>query len=458
MTLDLTHEVRDPIHGLIYLTDLELAVIDTPVFQRLRRIRQLAMADLVYPGALHTRFEHVVGTMHVAHRIIEALDRREHKFDNDDWQTVRLAALLHDIGHGPFSHVSEYVLEVCAPKSDDTGTREKIHELITFDILRKDDDLVRVLGGARIDEILRILEGEHGRRDFRRDIVSSALDADKMDYLLRDAYFTGVAYGRYDLDKLVDSFRVHRDRLDSFLAVDESGVFALEQLVLAKHHMTQQVYAHRVRNITDQMIVRGLLFAIGSDPDLERAYTYDSSDAQLKSYVALDDVNVSARARDSTDPRAARFFDRLHRRDLLKEIDYIPIDKDHVQSNLARYALAQFSESERISLETGVAEILECEPWEVIVYLKRVQNPMFPALGPHQLDAIQVVARDGLPKSLDQIPELVVATSPDHERLHVLGPVGAADGNADRMANAQRRDAIHHKVRQLIEQSVGRFA
>ena len=112
MPLDLDNEVRDPIHGLIRLTDQEMRIINTPAFQRVRRIRQLAMADLVYPGALYTRFEHSVGTLHVAHRILRHLDTIEHGFYSDEDKTVvRLLALLHDIGHGPFSHVSEHLLD-----------------------------------------------------------------------------------------------------------------------------------------------------------------------------------------------------------------------------------------------------------------------------------------------------------------------------------------------------------
>jgi HD superfamily phosphohydrolase len=110
------HELTDPVHGLVLLTALERRLIDTGEFQRLRRVKQLAHADLVYPGALHTRFEHLVGTMHVAHRILESLQRREfdnaeHMFNNDEWQAVRIAGLLHDLGHGPFSHVSEDLLD-----------------------------------------------------------------------------------------------------------------------------------------------------------------------------------------------------------------------------------------------------------------------------------------------------------------------------------------------------------
>ena len=108
--MELVHELRDPIHGLVRLTDQEMELVNSQAFQRLRRVRQLAMADLVYPGAVHTRFEHSLGTLHVAHRILDHLHRLGN-VPEDDIRIVRLAALLHDIGHGPYSHVSEYLLD-----------------------------------------------------------------------------------------------------------------------------------------------------------------------------------------------------------------------------------------------------------------------------------------------------------------------------------------------------------
>ena len=241
MALKFEHEFRDPIHGLIRLTDQELAIVNTQAFQRLRRIRQLAMADLVYPGALHTRFEHSLGTLHVADKISTHSDIIEH-MSCEDRRLVRLAALLHDIGHGPFSHVSEYLLEryYDTSKVGEPSSREKIHELITADIIKKLPEIAEVLDNDDREKILEILR-EGRKRNYLRDIVSSSLDADKMDYLLRDAYFTGVKYGLFDLDKIIDSCRVLQTGAESYLVIDEGGLFAVEQLVVAKYHMTQQV-------------------------------------------------------------------------------------------------------------------------------------------------------------------------------------------------------------------------
>ena len=247
------HEMRDPIHGFIKVSRKERDLIDTKVFQRLRRIRQLAMTFLVYPGALHTRFDHSIGVMHIAGRICNKLQESEpNRIDAKDITLVRLAALLHDIGHGPFSHVSEHLLdESTYDKTDKDKPREKIHEKITVDIIQTDPEINTILCNEERDFVIEMIEGKEKRWDWRRDIVSSELDADKMDYLLRDSYFAGVKYGLYDLEKLIESCLITK-RPNTPLAISSKGIYALEQLLLARHHMTQQVYWHRVSLISTE--------------------------------------------------------------------------------------------------------------------------------------------------------------------------------------------------------------
>ena len=263
---ELSHELRDPIHGLIRVTDKEISVINTQIMQRLRRIKQLAMADLVYPGAVHNRFQHSLGTLHVAQLILNRLKERGEVLTGDDEKIVRLSALLHDVGHGPFSHVAEDLLEEHADrdKVEAAGVKEKIHEKITIDIVTKSPGLDDILSVEEREGIEAIISGSRGR-SFLRDIVSSNLDADKMDYLLRDGHFAGVKYGTFDLDKVIESCIKHETADESYLHIEEDGAFAVEQLIVSKWHMNQQVYGHRVRIITDAMIVRGLNLAIGED-------------------------------------------------------------------------------------------------------------------------------------------------------------------------------------------------
>ena len=182
-----SYEIRDPIHGFITLSQKEVNLINTRAFQRLRRIRQLAMAFLVYPGTMHTRFDHSIGVMHIAGRICDRLKQRS-EITNEDCERVRLAALLHDIGHGPFSHVSEHLLDKHANRAigESTPEKKKIHEKVTVDIVENDEEICEILSDEERQFVVGMIQGTP-TRDFRRDIVSSDLDADKMDYLLRDS-------------------------------------------------------------------------------------------------------------------------------------------------------------------------------------------------------------------------------------------------------------------------------
>lgn len=240
--------VRDPIHGFIRLSGDEADLIETPVFQRLRGIRQLAMANMVYPGALHTRFDHTLGVFHVTSLLCDVF-----KFSDEDKRLVRLSALVHDLGHGPFSHVSEGALEIFADreklkdrlKGDNAA---KIHELLTQDLLNSDEDLKHLIGGSTISKIISLLSHGYGE-PILRSVVSGPLDADKQDYLLRDSYFCGVKYGIFDLQQLHRELQSQEDPTDGKhqLVISEDGVHALEQFVLAKYYLTAQ---ETVRDIT----------------------------------------------------------------------------------------------------------------------------------------------------------------------------------------------------------------
>lgn len=273
-----SRSVRDPIHGFIRLTGEEADIVATPVFQRLRGIRQLAFANLVYPGALHTRFEHTLGVFHVT-----SLMTKVCKLDDEHARLVRLAALLHDLGHGPFSHVSEGALELFAggPKLSgrlNPAKPEKIHELVTQDLLRTNYDLIHVLGRRTLSQV-ELLLAQGYDEPVLRSRISGPLDADKQDYLQRDTYFCGVKYGVFDLQQLHRELEVVQDPVDGrkVMMVSSDGVHALEQFVLAKYYLTAQVYSHRVRLITDQMVVRAITLGIEEDKieNLRSLYSYD---------------------------------------------------------------------------------------------------------------------------------------------------------------------------------------
>lgn len=211
-------EIRDTIHGFVYRSDQEESLIDSKVFQRLRGIKQLAFANLVYPGALHTRFDHSIGVMHIGGRMAEQL-----RLDEKDQDIIRLACLLHDVGHGPFSHVSEELLEKFSDISSDIE-REEIHEKITCSIIKnlKDLDLTE----KQKEKIIDLIQSTN-QESLTKSIITGPIDADKQDYLLRDSYYCGVKYGIFDLERLIESLVTVDKGVEKVIAVKESGIHAI---------------------------------------------------------------------------------------------------------------------------------------------------------------------------------------------------------------------------------------
>lgn len=309
-------EIRDPIHGFIYREPKEKKIVDTRVFQRLRRLKQLAMASLVYPGAVHSRFEHSLGAFHIARQISTRLLTTD-----SDRELVRLAALLHDIGHGPFSHVSEPILQKFSTVKLD-WEKNQIHEVISSRIIQSDAELIRIMGEDQCNDITRLLAGKYGFR-ILKDIVSGPLDVDKQDYLLRDSYFCGVKYGVYDLNRFIDVLKMHKDADDEqYLAISSDGINSVEQFVLAKYYMNVQVYFHKIRLITDEMIKRGIGLGITEDKIdwLQNLYTYDGSDSHLQEYLQWYDEKLVLEilSKRTPDGYAKKIFSDLTNRKLFK--------------------------------------------------------------------------------------------------------------------------------------------
>lgn len=403
------YEIRDVIHGLIERSSLEVKIINTPVFQRLRRIRQLALAHLVYPGAHHTRFEHCLGTMHIAGRIAEKL-KEDGNLSDKDVENIRLAALLHDIGHGPFSHVSEYLLEkYYDPDNADIGQeREKIHEIVTKDIIQKNPDLKKLIPEQQRNDIVTLLN-KAGIKDFKGDIVSGPLDADKLDYLLRDNYHTGVKYGLYDLDKIIESLRVIRFGLEeSFLGIDEEGIYALEQLIMAKYHMTTQVYFHRIRGITDSMIIRGIELAVNEGLDeVKNLYTYDGSYVFLKRYYSYHDESLMSLIQKNGGPLSKKIFERLHNRKLFKLVHSRRVSEIEGAKLKDKYSNLNTNGALKRELEKKIAEKLKTNPEFVIIKIVDIKNPIWSPQGYSIKDqTILVKLKDKPDKEAEQIGDI----------------------------------------------------
>lgn len=240
--------IRDPVHDVITLRTehpvdhLLFQLIAAPEFQRLRRIRQLGMASLAYPGADHSRYSHSIGVMETARQILDQMMRVGVKLEEGEKAAILSAALLHDLGHGPFSHVFERVSGID-------------HEVLTYrTILDPDSDIHRTLRSfdpSLPDRVVGLLQAEPVRT-FASDILSSQLDADRLDYLLRDNLMTGSQYGNYDIRWLLQAMTV--EPVSNRLAVTWKGVSAVEAYLQARYHMYRNVYFHKVVRAGEGMV------------------------------------------------------------------------------------------------------------------------------------------------------------------------------------------------------------
>lgn len=311
---------RDPIHGFIEVRPYEKEIIDSAPFQRLRNIKQLALTSYLYHGAEHTRFGHSIGVMHLATRAFRsAVSKGRYQFASGDendkcikWleQILRLVALTHDLGHAPFSHAAEDLFPEKPTKAASEKKKYYKHEDMTEKIIKETEiaDIIKKIGdqykkelGEKYDITPEMIcdiysgrnPGEKSHFTFLKTLMDSELDCDKMDYLLRDSYYCGVTYGKYDIDRLISCLTIFtKDRDEApYLGIETGGIQAFEAFVLARYFMFVQVYFHRTRRYFDLILSKALKECL---PD--HCFPID-----VNEYLKWDDVKVMSLLREKAD-------------------------------------------------------------------------------------------------------------------------------------------------------------
>lgn len=322
-----TIKIRDPIHGTLQLSRDEVALVDHPAYQRLRTIKQLGLADLAFPGATHTRYSHGLGTMHIAARMFTSLAEEFGLYGPDQkrlLQTVRLASLFHDLGHAPLSHTTEAFMPNASELElgewlEGAPTRRASHEDYTLKILTgstltevirqrfsdsgvEPEDVATLIAGRAPSKAVRARFRAGGRdwMPLMRQIVSSELDADRMDYLLRDSYFAGVPYGRYDHEWLVENIRPVENDGILYLGLDARASFAFEDYLLSRYHMFMSVYFHHIPISYEVMLKRFH----------EDSFNELVVPADVEGYLEFDDVTLWTMLRKAKSEWARRIVER----------------------------------------------------------------------------------------------------------------------------------------------------
>lgn len=276
-------EIRDPVHGSVYYSDAEVAVLDTLEFQRLRSIKQLGFAEFSFPGATHNRYIHSIGVGHLASLVFDSIFRT-YPFQKPSTrirlrQATKLASMLHDVGHGPLSHTTELVmppvseLGIKAYKDPAQGGRRANHEDYTIRYVTESPiaqaisshfaDIQPIYVACLIDKTLTcpddfFMDGGTDLRPILSQIVSSEIDADRMDYLERDSYFCGTNYGKIDTEWLIQNMSFHRQDEKLYLALNRRALYSFDDFMISRHHMHLMVYFHHKSVIYEEMLNRYL--------------------------------------------------------------------------------------------------------------------------------------------------------------------------------------------------------
>ena len=375
--------INDPVFGFIRIPEgLLLDIVNHPAFFRLSRIKQLGLASVVYPGAQHTRFQHSLGAYHLMTRATESLKRKGHFIFDSEEEAVLAAILLHDVGHGPFSHVLEHTL-----------TEGISHEDISLLIMERINE---EMNGA-LTLAIKIFKGEYPKQ-FLHQLISSQLDMDRLDYLRRDSFFTGVTEGNIGSARIIDMLNV----VDDHLVVEKKGIYSIENYLVTRRLMYWQVYLHKTAVAAEHVLINALrrakwLTAQGVELFASPALKYflnspSLGEASLDYYLALDDndiwcaLNVWQHHDDKILALLAHDF--INRRIFRVEVSEEPFAEDYVEQKIAEQA-AHF----------GVSH----DDARYLVALKEVGKDMYNPLD----DNIAILDKDGTIRDVTEVSDML---------------------------------------------------
>ena len=304
--------INDPVYGFITIpSELVFDLIQHRYVQRLRYIKQLGMTHLVYPGALHTRFHHAIGAMHLMSLAVDTIRSKGQAISQQEEEAVTIAILLHDIGHGPFSHALEHTIV-------EGTSHEHISKLLI-------DNLNREFGG-KLGLTLEIFNNRYHKK-FLHQLVSGQLDIDRMDYLNRDSFFTGVTEGVISFDRIIKML----DVVDDQLVVEEKGIYSIEQFLIARRLMYWQVYLHKTVIAAEQMLVKILERAKELSVDGRKLFASPCFAYFLTNSISREDFR--------NNPRNLELFTKLDDNDIFTSIKVWADDEDLILSTLCTHLI-----------------------------------------------------------------------------------------------------------------------
>ena len=335
--------INDPIYGFIHIpSTLVFDIIEHPYFQRLRRINQMGLSYLVFPGAKHTRFEHVLGCVFLMQKTVEMLRFKGVQISEKEAEGLYIAILLHDIGHGPFSHAMEHsIVEGIS------------HEEISLLFMQ---ELNKVFNG-KLDTAIAIFQGTYPRK-FMHQLISGQLDMDRADYLKRDSFYTGVAEGNINSERLISMLNVRNDEL----VVEEKGLYSVEKFLIARRLMYWQVYLHKTSVVAEQILIRLLnrakeLVQQGQELTMSTALAFFVKNKISKDNFSQEVLEMFARL-DDTDIISAMKEWQFHPDVVLSKLSKMLLNRDllKIKVRLNDFEEQKIKRLQKLSIAKGVGE------------------------------------------------------------------------------------------------------